>query len=637
VGAAAAESGIPLALAVAALEAGKAVAAEQTDVPEVRENQGRDERGCFTRAYNERQREGVESGQADTRWDSEQSKRERCNLASLSVLSLSAETLAQRFLVMGMAPLVSDMRGFDGLETPRARWLRLLGWPAYQPATMDKTLAELALLKTDTALWSSHETQWLPKAQQWSGETPVWMSMVRYVDITGEPHWTDKFAQSGKVSRSGRVMPCLQRVTVTAGPGVVVWMRTFTGGQSLRKQFLEWMKTSPTTSDAEFLQPAADEAPVATLPAETEQPPVKKIGRPRKHPLPGPPCPLPSKIPSVENPQGFTVTVMDAEAGQAGFLWQLGQLPNHCIVTVLKGHILKGATTVETGPWMPYRERDRVREVSLIVNGKGAPSGGVQVRAVEMERADTRHPHRITYVTDAAPDFLTTVDVPDVHLSRWRNQEHVFRMARQGTGLEHSHGFTGEHVPYENLDSKRNDALRSMERASKERDVAQQHAKLLMEAQEKATGTTRKTADRSLNEANRTLKEAETRCQAAEQEVQRLATMPEQIFQRDTTRENIITALTMTVLGLVMWVLREYFGDRTMELSTFREYFLHLPIEMRTTWFTVTYQLDASDLPTAKTKQLQLACEEVTRRGIRRYGRRLKFVAVLTKSRDGPR
>ena len=135
---------------------------------------------------------------------------------------------------MGIAPLMSPLRGFDGLETPQGRWLRVLGWPAYRASTLDKTLSELALLGADEAMWKAHEQKWSRKAWEWSANGPEWIRMARYLDITSEPHWTDKFARSGKVSRNGRVMPCIQRVTLSVNPAVILQMRTLSGAQSLR-------------------------------------------------------------------------------------------------------------------------------------------------------------------------------------------------------------------------------------------------------------------------------------------------------------------------------------------------------------------------------------------------------------------
>jgi hypothetical protein len=650
IGAAAAESGVAAAMAGAALEAGRATAQDQHGGQPVDPHCGRDGKGHFTSAYNHTVRNGVEEKQADSRWDPDRVKRERRDLSALALLSLSPDTLGQRLLVMGMVPLVSNLRVFDGLDTPRARWLRALGWAAYRPATLDKTLSELALLDTDAALWREHQAQWQAKAREWSADGPHWSRWVRYFDITAEPYWTDKFARSGKVSRSGRVQPCLQRVTWTVYPGTVVWMQTYSGGQSLRKHVIELLRAEQASADGReaVVEPtdaksASEGSTNLPIQGDSDEALANQGGGRRGRRPQGEekkmvaPSKVPSKRPSGPDDDSFRLTVIDAEAAQAGFLWEVCQLPNHSIITVLKGAILKGAEILETGPWKQYgeRERDQVREVTVVVKGQGAPAGGMELRAIQMQRQDTRHPHRTTFTTDAAADFLSTEEVPHAYLSRWVNQEQIFRVARQGAGLEHSHGFTGEYIAYENIESKREQAERREERTSRQQNQAQAHLEQLQQTQKSASGTELDTIARSVKDATREMKRAKARHETAAQEVRRLSSMPDRIHQRDTTRENVATASTMMVLALYAWVMREYFGGLKMELSTFLEYFLHLPMQVRTTWSRTLYRIDMQDLPADKAELLQQACEEITSRRIRLAGRRLKFEAVdMSKSRD---
>jgi len=128
---------------------------------------------------------------------------------------LQHHKLAKRFLTIGMIPLITKRRGFDGLDGPKGHWLEVLGQSAYQPATIEKTLAELALLDTGDALWAEHGQQWGKRALEWSKGEASWKQFVVLVDITTDPFWTQRYASSGKVTRLGRVMPCLSRVAVT--------------------------------------------------------------------------------------------------------------------------------------------------------------------------------------------------------------------------------------------------------------------------------------------------------------------------------------------------------------------------------------------------------------------------------------
>jgi hypothetical protein len=168
------------------------------------------------------------------RYVSVEEKRKLKDLKKLQLLSLSAEALSHRFLAMGMVGLVSERRGYDGLDGPRGAWLAAAGQTAYMPSTLDKALRELALLDVGDALWAEHGLQWAKMAEKWSqvdGESPKWL--VCYVDKTTDPHWTRKFALSGKVETVGRVMPCLSRFALCAGPGVPLFMTVCAGSRRL--------------------------------------------------------------------------------------------------------------------------------------------------------------------------------------------------------------------------------------------------------------------------------------------------------------------------------------------------------------------------------------------------------------------
>jgi len=591
VGAAETEFGIMKAIAQAALEAGDVLAQAQQGGEPRDPHSGRDERGRFTASYNHAVREGVKPGQADSRWDSDNTKRQRRDLSTLAVLGLAPETLAQRLLVMGMAPMMGNLRGFDGLEGPRGLWLQLAGPQAYRPATIDKTLSELGQLGVDEAMWAEYGRRWAPKATEWAEGAEHWRTLVRYLDISGEPYYTKRFALSGKVARVGKVMPCLDRVTLTGGPGVPLRMRTFPGSQSLRKHLRELL---------------AEEG---------------------------------AALRDNDSEENFWITVVDAEAAQAGLLAELCELPSHCFITVVKGNIRKGVKFLEEGPWECYRQRDRIREVTVSVFGQGAPKEGLTLRGVEMERENSRHPHRTLFVTDAAESFLTTSEVVDAYLSRWPNQEQVFRRARHGAGMEHSHGYTGDYVTHVALEKKVADAKLRVERSQAAVEKAKVRRDEAAELKLAHKGTPQGKLTRQVaKEADRKMTQAESRHQAALETVESLATTSDTIFERDTTRENIVTATTMSVMMLVEWVLREFFGGIRMELPTFLHYFFHLPVEVRTTWQRVLYRIDVRGLSQAKVDMLRIACEEITRRKIRRDERWLKFEIAESwaKSRDGP-
>jgi hypothetical protein len=138
----------------------------------------------------------------------------------------------------------------------------------------------------------------------------------------------------------------------------------------------------------------------------------------------------------------------------------------------------------------------------------------------------------------------------------------------------------------------------------------------------------RPAAREAVRQAEKQVRETAKAVTKAEQAKAALDTMPREIFKRDTTRENVATSLTMMVMLLVEWVLREYLGDVKMELRTFLELFLYAPTEVRTRAYRILYRLETANLTTERADQLRRACAEITRRKLRRDGRLLIFEAV---------
>ena len=174
----------------------------------------------FTAPYNARRREGCEPGEADARWASDGDKAKRRELKGLANPQMKPVTMARKLLAMGVTPMLTERRGFDGLEGPSGEWLGVLGGVAYMPATLDKALAELGVLDVGEAMWATHACTWNELSGRWCEEGDRWPQSVAYIDGTADPYWTRAFAASGKVSRVNRVMPCLTRLAIHSGAGV---------------------------------------------------------------------------------------------------------------------------------------------------------------------------------------------------------------------------------------------------------------------------------------------------------------------------------------------------------------------------------------------------------------------------------
>ena len=180
-------------------------------------------------------------------------------------------------------------------------WLGVLGATAYMPATLDKTLAELALLDAGGEMWRVHARTWSELTAPWSTPGADWMRSVAYIDGTADPYWTRAFAASGKVSRVGRVMPSLTRVAIHSGEGVPLLVETHAGAASLKDRLLPMFKELDRATG-----PGAD------------------VGR---------------------------LTIVDAEMGTAGSIWAMHDQTKMRFVTVIKGAVAKGATLSNEGEW----------------------------------------------------------------------------------------------------------------------------------------------------------------------------------------------------------------------------------------------------------------------------------------------
>jgi len=577
--AAAAETKAVTGLATTVLEQAQLAGLASEQEGEKVEVEGRDENGQFTATYN---REMVGAGLKDPRWGTEEEKRKGRRLGELTVAHSSVEVVERKLLAMGMTPLLTERRGFDGLCGPHGAWLGILGPVAYQAATLDKTLGELGALDVGEALWQKHGQQWVEVTKGWWEEPgkPHWLRWIIYVDATQEPYWTRSFALSGKVSRVGKVMPCLTDVAVMGGAGVPLYVVTRAGTVSLKKELL------PTLERVERVVGKGE------------------LGR---------------------------LTVVDAEMGTLPLLRVMSTWQGRWFIVVVKGGLETSAERIEVGEWQEFRERDRVRDVKVqfITEDEeedGKKKKGVLVlRGVEMEREGSRHPTTTLMVTNAPQEVLSTTEVPTAYLSRWPHQEQRFRNGRNGLGLERTVGYGGQLVTNVALQTAQEKVAGQEKHAEKKLAAAQereQRARLLLEGAGKEQQSA---AKENLRHAERDGREAHQRLEEVKKDKERLATMPREIYARDPTRDNIMTCLKMTMLMLLEFVLKEYFGGLRMEIRTFIEELLALPVTVCRSKQQVIYRIQGNPRSPELTERLRVACQEVTRRRIQAGGRRLRL------------
>ena len=560
-------------LAEAVLGAAQEASAAQGEVTPRDEGEGaRDDHGRFTAAYNHGWREGVAEGARDGRLAPDKKKRKQRELRMLPTASLRPETLAQKLLCMAATPLVTERRGFDGLDGPSGAWLGALGGTPYMPATLDKALAELGFLDVEGALWSAYARLWAKQSAVWSGSGPRWGQVAVYIDATSDPYWTRAFARSGKVERVGRVMPCLTRVAMVSGAGVPLLVETYVGTAGLKA----------------------------------------RIG------------PMLERLDTALGPGGLVsrLTIVDSEAGTAGAMWALHNDSERVFITVLKGQVLKGAQVTEAGPWTGYRDKDEVREVSLRVKGRGAPADGLLCRGVEMRRSGGQRPVTTLFATNAGADELDAVRVADAYLARWPNIEQLFRDARNGAGLERSHGYGGEEVTHVALETRLEQVERRLANANEAHAGTVTTLKDLDVALKDAAAATRKSG---LNLARKAVNKARDKVSELTAEKASLDTTPRLIYERDIGRDSLMTCLKLNISMLVEFVLLEYFQGLGLEWRTFIEQLVHLPVTIRTTARRRTFELQANPRQPAAMQKLAAALTNINARNLTRDGRLLRF------------
>ena len=310
------------------------------------------------------------------------------------------------------------------------------------------------------------------------------------------------------------------------------------------------------------------------------------------------------------------LTIVDAEVGTVETLLALHDQPGLVFITVLKGPVVDGALRFKEGDWTPFREHDEVREVELGLrrSGTGVSTLWVRFRCVEMRRTESRKPQITTFVTNADVDDIGTQEVPTRYLLRWPRQEQNFRLGRDGGGLNRSHGFGGEWVAHVALENKADAAARSVAYATRRAEIADELESNLAEASAEWPAGTRKQLE-TLTERN--LRERRKALQRSKDRQERVASMPDEIFVRDTTRDSVMTCLKLNALSMVEYALQEYFGGVRMAWRTFIEQFVHLPVTVRSSPARREYVISANRRQPDRMAQLKRALAEINRRKIR--------------------
>ena len=422
------------------------------------------------------------------------------------------------------------------------------------------------------------------------------MQAAFYVDATKDPWWTQRFAASSKVGRTGRVQPCLTRTVFSSGPGVPIIAEVVSGQADLGIQMFNMINmTNTILGDGEVSR----------------------------------------------------VTVVDASLSERDILRRFQGSMNHDIVTVLKGPLAVGKKLENTGEWMNYRERDQLREAE--VNLEPTKAQGLRLRVVEMIRPDSCHPKPTWFITTADIHRLNTQQVADIYLKRWPFQEDLFRRGRNGIGLERSSGYGVKKVAHVAIVDKREVADKKLQRATESLQEAKRNENKAAEQLNAAQARLEEHSQANPTEINgrhklgvrlakQRLKDRQQICRKVEQihskadeEAQKLQSMPDDIYVRDTALDAVTTCLKMTLLALLEFICQEYLEQYRLMPRTFIEAWMSLPVTIRQQQHCIIYEIAQNPRDPTMTRLLDRALERITARKLRIDGRLL-----VVRLRDSP-
>lgn len=362
------------------------------------EHCGRTESGRFTAVYNRmRAKSGADLGPA---FRSVRDTRKEVDLRSLRLVRARRATLVRKWKSLVMSPVLTptgkpvDLGDYRGGHAIR----EIAGIP-YQASTLDRHLRELKYAGMSETLCKAHDSFWqdaqIPaptQVEKKEAPTPA-----TYLDGVGEALNTRHFTRAGKVSSTGRVMPCLHQIFVHDENGNPLLWRTFSGGASL----------------VSHTMPLLDEL----------------VARKGKRWLAG------------------RLVVIDGEGNAVGLFKQYdARDPKVLFVTILRDNQVDLGKLQELTPWRPYRNGDEIAEGYAYLkdsHDKNAPLYRVRVVVIRRRTKGTL----TVLATNSTSKAFPAVIVANAYFHRWKAQELRFRTLNQATGFKRIQGFGKRLVP----------------------------------------------------------------------------------------------------------------------------------------------------------------------------------------------
>lgn len=527
-----------------------------------------------------------------------------------------ASTIEAKLMMMVLEPMVSRTKGWEGLRSAEARGLEPLTGFSYMPSTLAKFCSALAISGAGPRLLAAAGRTWHTVAQErWHEEGAM---AALYVDNHAKEVWSSLYTQSGKVSHLNRVMPAITTTYAHTGAGTPMVLAIQSGSAPL----------------APALVGLVDRAESAL---------GDGIGR---------------------------AVVIDSEGSTFDILETFTKRRRVVITPLRSARAPELELRFTRGSYYrPYRDNDELRIATATLHHRStARSLDVGVLLVRREHRDSE----TVLLTTGLALGMEGRELADLYFARWPIQENWFK-AGAAVGLNEHRGNCGRmvanvaivteterlrarleimHRQATELRTAQDDlvcaagrALLEYERAERRLDrgrvqldrlvaeertrtqrfvnAATKHHELLA-----ASEQTKATFERALTEVDRSrdrLAKLEPSITKAEARLSQTAHQ-QRVRRLDVALDSILTATKLTAAQLVSFVLREYLCDTSMDITSFVARVFTIPgkRERREGEERVVFYANPRDPKV--TEALTKACERLTRRHLRRDGRRLTYV-----------
>jgi len=385
------------------MAAAMSAAAQELPAPpeELRdEYAGRSESGRFTADYNRaRAKNGGDLGPA---FRSVTETRKEVDLQRLRLRRARQRTLVRKWKGLVMSPVLTptgkpvDLGDYRGGQAIR----EVTGRP-YQPDTLDRHLRELKYAGMAEVLCKAHDGFWQDARILLATSIPCGPAPTpaTYIDGVGEALNTRHFTKAGKVSSTGRVMPCLHQIFVHDEHGNPLLWRTFGGGASLVSNVMALLDELEARKGKDWLA---------------------------------------GRLLAIDGEGNAVVLFKEYDA----------RVPKVLFVTILRDNQVDLGKIEDLSPWQPYRDGDEIAEGYAYLRDshdkrKDAPRYRVRVVVIRRRTKGTL----TVLATNSPAETYPAIVVADAYFHRWKAQELRFRTANQATGFKRIQGFGKRLVP----------------------------------------------------------------------------------------------------------------------------------------------------------------------------------------------